>query len=146
MTGIAADPGFQSAGQRLAAAPPLNKETAMLEIKDLQVRFLVPPENMRWTAMCRFIWTTGKFWDLLESSLERGNGNGHQRTAARRKTEAAGSILLDGQEMLNVIKEGAQRFGKDLGVVFKEPMTSLDRWDAHRAHRWRRTCCASTPA
>ena len=45
----------------------------------------------------------------------------------RRKTETSGSILLDGQEMLNADREAVRRIqGKDLSVVFQEPMTSLD--------------------
>lgn len=43
----------------------------MLEVKDLRVRFWSRRKNMRWTA-CRFIWTTGKFWDLwAKAVLER---------------------------------------------------------------------------
>ena len=45
----------------------------------------------------------------------------------RRKTETSGSILLDGQEMLNADREAVRKIqGKDLSVVFQEPMTSLD--------------------
>ena len=41
----------------------------MLEVKDLRVRFWSRPEKY---AACRFIWTTGKFWDLwAKAVLER---------------------------------------------------------------------------
>lgn len=71
----AADPGFQSAERGLAAAPPcrwkLGEETAMLEVKDLRVRFWIPPEKYAVDGVS-FLWTTGKFWDLwAKAVLER---------------------------------------------------------------------------
>ncbi len=66
--------GFSLLSEGLAAAPPpLNREeTAMLEVKKIcGCAFGPARKNMRWTA-CRFIWTTGKFWDLwAKAVLER---------------------------------------------------------------------------
>lgn len=100
----------------------------MLEVKDLRVRFWSRPEKYAVDGVS-FHMDDGEILGLVGES-----GSGKSVTAMaisgllpRRKTETAGSILLDGREMLNADREEVRKIqGKDLSVVFQEPMTSLD--------------------
>ena len=100
----------------------------MLDVVDLSVRFLSRPDKYAVDGVS-FHMEDGEILGLVGES-----GSGKSVTAMaisgllpRRKTECSGSILLDGQEMLNADREAVRRIqGKDLSVVFQEPMTSLD--------------------
>ena len=100
----------------------------MLDVKDLRVRFLSRPEKYAVDGVS-FHMDRGEILGLVGES-----GSGKSVTAMaisallpRRKTECSGSILLDGKEMLNADREAVRRIqGKELSVVFQEPMTSLD--------------------
>ena len=100
----------------------------MLDVIDLRVRFLSRPEKYAVDGVS-FHMDNGEILGLVGES-----GSGKSVTAMsisgllpRRKVECSGSILLDGQEMLNADREAVRRIqGKDLSVVFQEPMTSLD--------------------
>ena len=100
----------------------------MLDVVDLKVRFLSRPEKYAVDGVS-FHMDDGEILGLVGES-----GSGKSVTAMaisgllpRRKTECSGSILLDGQEMLNADRDAVRRIqGKDLSVVFQEPMTSLD--------------------
>ncbi len=100
----------------------------MLDVIDLKVRYLSRPDKYAVDGVS-FHMDDGEILGLVGES-----GSGKSVTAMsisgllpRRKTECSGSILLDGQEMLNADREAVRRVqGKDLSVVFQEPMTSLD--------------------
>ena len=100
----------------------------MLDVVDLSVRSLSRPDKYAVDGVS-FHMEDGEILGLVGES-----GSGKSVTAMaisgllpRRKTECSGSILLDGQEMLNADREAVRRIqGKDLSVVFQEPMTSLD--------------------
>ena len=100
----------------------------MLVVKDLRVRFWSRPEKYAVDGVS-FHMDDGEILGLVGES-----GSGKSVTAMaisgllpRRKTETAGSMLLDGREMLNADREEVRKIqGKDLSVVFQEPMTSLD--------------------
>ena len=100
----------------------------MLDVADLKVRFLSRPDKYAVDGVS-FHMDDGEVLGLVGES-----GSGKSVTAMaisgllpRRKTECSGSILLDGKEMLNAEREMVRRMqGKDLSVVFQEPMTSLD--------------------
>lgn len=100
----------------------------MLDVIDLRVRFLSRPEKYAVDGVS-FHMEDGEILGLVGES-----GSGKSVTAMavsgllpRRKTECSGSILLSGREMLNVDRNAIREIqGKDLSVVFQEPMTSLD--------------------
>ena len=100
----------------------------MLDVVDLRVRFLSRPDKYAVDGVS-FHMDRGEILGLVGES-----GSGKSVTAMaisallpRRKTECSGSILLDGKEMLNADREAVRRIqGKELSVVFQEPMTSLD--------------------
>ena len=100
----------------------------MLDVIDLKVRFLSRPDKYA-VGGVSFHMEDGEILGLVGES-----GSGKSVTAMaisgllpRRKTECSGSILLDGREMLNADREAVRKIqGKDLSVVFQEPMTSLD--------------------
>ena len=100
----------------------------MLDVKDLRVRFLSRPDKYVVDGVS-FHMDDGEILGLVGES-----GSGKSVTAMaisgllpRRKTECSGSILLDGQEMLTADRNAMRKMqGKDVSVVFQEPMTSLD--------------------
>ena len=100
----------------------------MLDVVDLRVRYLSRPDKYAVDGVS-FHMDRGEILGLVGES-----GSGKSVTAMaisallpRRKTECSGSILLDGKEMLNADREAVRRIlGKELSVVFQEPMTSLD--------------------
>lgn len=100
----------------------------MLDVIDLRVRFLSRPDKYAVDGVS-FHMEEGEILGLVGES-----GSGKSVTAMaisgllpKRKTECAGSILLAGQEMLNADRNAMRKIqGKDLSVVFQEPMTSLD--------------------
>lgn len=100
----------------------------MLDVIDLRVRFLSRPDKYAVDGVS-FHMDDGEILGLVGES-----GSGKSVTAMavsgllpRRRTECSGSILLDGREMLNTDRDAIRAVqGKDLSVVFQEPMTSLD--------------------
>ena len=91
----------------------------MLEVKDLRVRFWSRPEKYAVDGVS-FHMDDGEILGLVGES-----GSGKSVTAMaisgllpRRKTETAGSILLDGREMLNADREEVRKIqGKDLSAI-----------------------------
>ena len=87
----------------------------MLEVKDLRVRFWSRPEKYAVDGVS-FHMDDGEILGLVGES-----GSGKSVTAMaisgllpRRKTETAGSILLDGREMLNADREEVRKIqGKE---------------------------------
>ena len=99
----------------------------MLEVKDLRVKFH----------------TRGRYAvDGVSFTLRKGetlglvgeSGSGKSVTAMsiagllpRNECEYSGSILLDGEELLHAPRERMRQLqGKDMGVVFQEPMSAMD--------------------
>ena len=99
----------------------------MLEIKDLHIRFY----NMERDAV-----------DGVNLSIEDGeimglvgeSGSGKTVTAMsiagllpKKQCVCSGSILLDGEDMLNIERKQLRKIlGNKIGVVFQEPMISMD--------------------
>ena len=101
----------------------------LLEVRDLRVRFKNAPPDCWAVNGVSFSMGAGEILGLVGES-----GSGKSVTAMsvsgllpRDKTEAQGSITLDGREILTCPEqELLQIQGNDLAVVFQEPMTSLD--------------------
>jgi len=99
----------------------------MLEIQDLHVRF--HGRDREAVAGASLFIGEGEIVGLVGES-----GSGKTVTAMsvagllpRKQCEYSGNILLDGAELLHADRAELRRMqGKDIGVVFQEPMTSLD--------------------
>ena len=99
----------------------------MLEIQDLHVRFL--SRNREAVAGISLSIREGEILGLVGES-----GSGKTVTAMsvagllpRKQCEYSGQILLDGQELLHADRKELRKIqGKDIGVVFQEPQSSLD--------------------
>ena len=99
----------------------------MLEIHDLHVRFY--SRDREAVAGISLSIGEGEIVGLVGES-----GSGKTVTAMsvagllpRKQCEYAGSILLDGADLLHADRAALRKIhGKDIGVVFQEPMTSLD--------------------
>ena len=99
----------------------------MLEIRDLHVRFL--SRDREAVAGISLSIGEGEIVGLVGES-----GSGKTVTAMsvagllpRKQCEYSGSILLDGADLLHADRSALRKIhGKDIGVVFQEPMTSLD--------------------
>ena len=101
----------------------------MLEIQDLHVRFRSAPEGHEAVKGVTLGMDAGEILGLVGES-----GSGKTVTAmalagliSRRKTELSGRILFEGQDLLTASREEVRAMqGKDIAVVFQEPMTSMD--------------------
>ena len=99
----------------------------MLEIQDLHVRF--HGRDREAVAGVSLSIGEGEIVGLVGES-----GSGKTVTAMsvagllpRKQCEYSGNILLDGAELLHADRRDLRKIqGKDVGVVFQEPMTSLD--------------------
>lgn len=99
----------------------------MLEIQDLHVRFL--SRDREAVAGVSLSIREGEILGLVGES-----GSGKTVTAMsvagllpRKQCEYSGKILLDGAELLHADRKELRRIqGKDIGVVFQEPQSSLD--------------------
>jgi len=99
----------------------------MLEIQDLHVRF--HGRDREAVAGVSLSISEGEIVGLVGES-----GSGKTVTAMsvagllpRKQCEYSGKILLDGAELLHADRAELRKIqGKDIGVVFQEPMTSLD--------------------
>ena len=101
----------------------------MLEIQDLHVRFLSAPAGREAVKGVSLAMDAGEILGLVGES-----GSGKTVTAmslagliSRRKTEISGHILFEGRDLLTVSREELRKLqGKDIAVIFQEPMTSMD--------------------
>ncbi len=99
----------------------------MLEIEELRVRFHT--RNRDAVAGISFAIQDGEVVGLVGES-----GSGKTVTAMavagllpRKQCAYSGKVLLDGQEMLHADRSILRQIqGKDIGVVFQEPMNALD--------------------
>lgn len=99
----------------------------MLEIKDLRVKFHTRQREA--VAGLSLSIQNGEIVGLVGES-----GSGKSVTAMsvagllpRRQCDCSGEILLDGIELLHADRKKLRRIqGRDIGVVFQEPMTSMD--------------------
>lgn len=101
----------------------------MLEIKDLHIRFYSAPEGREAVKGISFKMETGEILGLVGES-----GSGKSVTAmaisglmSHRNVACSGQILLDGEDLLSCSREKIRSLrGEEIGVVFQEPMTSMD--------------------
>ena len=99
----------------------------MLEIQDLHVRFWT--RNREAVSGVSLSIREGEILGLVGES-----GSGKSVTAMsvagllpRKQCEYSGKIFLDGTELLHAPREALRKVqGKDIGVVFQEPMSALD--------------------
>lgn len=99
----------------------------MLEIKNLRVKFHTRQREA--VAGLSLSIQNGEIVGLVGES-----GSGKSVTAMsvagllpRRQCDCSGEILLDGIELLHADRKKLRRIqGRDIGVVFQEPMTSMD--------------------
>ena len=99
----------------------------MLEIRDLHVKF--HSRDREAVAGVSFSIQDGEILGLVGES-----GSGKSVTAMsvagllpRKQCDYSGQILLDGQELLHADRDTLRRLqGKDIGVVFQEPMSAMD--------------------
>lgn len=99
----------------------------MLEIRELHVRFL----NRDREAVAGVSLSIGN-GDVLGLVGESGSGKTVTAMSVagllpRKQCGYSGAIFLDGMELLHADREKLRRIqGKDIGVVFQEPQTSMD--------------------
>lgn len=101
----------------------------ILEIRDLRVRFRNAPADRFAVDGLSLSMAEGEILGLVGES-----GSGKTVTAMsicgllpREKAEFSGSITLDGREIFSCREKELRRIlGKDIGVVFQEPMTAMD--------------------
>lgn len=99
----------------------------MLEIRDLHVKFHTRQREA--VAGISLTIEDGQMMGLVGES-----GSGKSVTAMsvagllpRKQCSYSGQILLDGEELLHAPRERLRQIqGKDLGVVFQEPMSAMD--------------------
>ncbi|MBO5565040.1 MAG: ABC transporter ATP-binding protein [Lachnospiraceae bacterium] len=99
----------------------------MLEVRDLHIRFL--NRDREAVAGISFTIKDGEIMGLVGES-----GSGKTVTAMsiagllpRKQCEFSGDILLNGQDLLHAERKLLRSMhGKDIGVVFQEPMSAMD--------------------
>ena len=99
----------------------------MLEIKDLHVKFHTRDREA--VAGVSLVIHDGEIWGLVGES-----GSGKSVTAMsvagllpRKQCAYSGEVLLDGTELLHADRSILRKVqGKDIGVVFQEPMSAMD--------------------
>lgn len=101
----------------------------MLDIKDLRVRFDGPQGSGEVIHGVNLHMDDGEMLGLVGES-----GSGKSVTAltvagllSRRKAKISGEVLFQGVDLLKCSREELRKIqGKDISMVFQEPMTSLD--------------------
>ena len=101
----------------------------MLEIKDLHVSFLEPEGDGEVIHGISLSMAAGELLGLVGES-----GSGKSVTAltvagllSRRKVRISGEVLFQGRDLLKCTRGELRKIqGKEIGMVFQEPMTSLD--------------------
>ncbi len=102
---------------------------ALLEVKDLQTRFRTDDGVVKAVSGVSFSVEKGETLGIVGES-----GSGKSVTCLsvmglvdRRNAELEGSVLLDGQEILNATaKEMRDVRGTKMSMIFQDPMTSLN--------------------
>lgn len=101
----------------------------LLDIQDLHIHFRSAPAGKDAVKGISFTMEEGEILGLVGES-----GSGKSVTAmalssllSRKQAELTGQILFQGQDVLQASRETLRTLrGKDIGVVFQEPMTSMD--------------------
>ena len=101
----------------------------MLEIKDLRVSFLGPEGDGEVIHGINLSMAEGEMLGLVGES-----GSGKSVTALtiagllpRSKVQISGEVLFQGRDLLKCTREELRKIqGRHIGMVFQEPMTSLD--------------------
>ena len=101
----------------------------MLDIKDLRVSFREPEGDGEVIHGINLHMDAGELLGLVGES-----GSGKSVTALtvagllpRSKVDVSGEVLFQGNNLLNCPREELRKIqGRDIGMVFQEPMTSLD--------------------
>jgi peptide/nickel transport system ATP-binding protein len=104
-------------------------ETKLLEIRDLYVHFRNAPEGKEAVKGLSLSMGQGEVLGLVGES-----GSGKTVTAmalagllSNAKTQLTGEILFEGLDVLQAPRETVRSMrGRDIAVVFQEPMTSMD--------------------
>ena len=101
----------------------------MLDVKDLYIHFLDEPDGKYAVNGINFSIDRGEILGLVGES-----GSGKTMTAMAvagltdlSRVQCSGSIFLDGTDILSLSPQELRKIrGRDIGVVFQEPMTSLN--------------------
>ncbi|MDD6268507.1 MAG: ABC transporter ATP-binding protein [Oscillospiraceae bacterium] len=102
---------------------------AVFEVKDLSIIFHDEKEPMTVVDNLSFTVNKGEIMGLVGES---GSGKTMTALAAAgllgdRKAEIKGQIIIDGKDILSVSAEEMRKIrGSQVGMIFQEPMTSLD--------------------
>lgn len=101
----------------------------MIEVKDLHVAF--PDRTGELEQAVNGITFTVGDGEILGIVGESGSGKTQTALAlaglSPRKARVSGSICLDGRELMGLSRDEIRKVqGKDIAMVFQEPMTSLD--------------------
>lgn len=101
---------------------------AVLQVKDLSVTFNTPEGEVKAVAGLNFSLMARQTLGIVGES-----GSGKSQTAfamlglLAKNGRATGSIVFDGQEILNMPQKFLNRLrGKEIAIIFQDPMTSLN--------------------
>lgn len=106
----------------------MSTSTPLLEVKDLTISFLTPYGMVEAVSGSNFSISPGERVGVVGES---GSGKSLTGLSLLRLTPKAakvsGQILLEGQDLLELSPKAMQRIrGRDVAMVFQEPMTALD--------------------
>ena len=117
------DQEFKKRAQQVLSTEPI------LSVKDLEVQFTLRGEKLNAIRKCSLDLYEGETLAIVGES-----GSGKSVTAMsvagllpRRQCSYSGQILLDGTDLLHLPRALLRaRQGKEIGVVFQEPMSAMD--------------------
>lgn len=101
----------------------------MLRVEDLSISFVGQPAGAEAVRHVQFDLSAGEILGIVGES-----GSGKTLTALaiagllrRRDITASGKILFEGTDLLSLDRQALRTYqGKEIGIVFQEPMTSLN--------------------